>query len=76
MSYRIMKPRKPPKTGEDAIETHSDPKAAMRACLIMGAHEILNGRVADYRVEPPTFCKAEELNLPNWVKEILFKDDP
>lgn len=55
------------------IETHDRPLDAMRALMILSAHEVKNGRVADFRIEPPITIsyKLEELSLPRWVLEIF-----
>jgi hypothetical protein len=46
--------------------------AASRAYWIFCAHEKKNGRVPNYRIEPPALLiPAEELNLPDWVHEAL-----
>jgi len=48
------------------------PRSACRALWIFTAHEVKNGRVADYRIEPPVdLIPAEDLNLPDWVHKAL-----
>lgn len=70
MSYRIYK-HFPDGSSPKFIEEHNSPWAAQRAALILSAHELRHERFADFRVNPPTFLKADELNLPDWVKEVL-----
>lgn len=53
------------------IETHENPKAAFRAALILAAHEIKNGRVGEYWVKPFVSYTLDEIDLPDWVKEIM-----
>ena len=55
------------------VESHDAPKAAYRAMMILSAHEIKNGRMANYRVEPMIVIPytIEELNLPLWAKKAL-----
>ncbi len=55
------------------IESHKSPRAARRAMLIFSAHEIKNGRVADYRIEPPIDLdpNIEGLDLPEWALQVL-----
>lgn len=60
------------------IESHGSPRDAERALMILSAHEIKNGRVANYRIEPPITipCTLDELNLPDWVWEVLEEQVP
>ncbi len=48
---------------------------AQRAALVCSAHEVKNGRVGNYRCEPPTFYKWNELDLPDWVLAALDLKD-
>jgi hypothetical protein len=65
MSYRILNEK------GAVVEEHNEPKAAARAALILSAHDVKNGRVANYRCEPPTFYKWNELDLPEWALAAL-----
>jgi hypothetical protein len=60
------------------IESHGTPKAAERALMILSAHEIKNGRFADYRIEPLITIPStlDELDLPDWVWEVLEQQAP
>lgn len=55
------------------VEEHRSPKAAYRAAMILSAHEIKNGRVGNYCVEPPEMNMPtfEELDLPEWAYKVL-----
>lgn len=68
MAYRIYNHSSTPPS---LVETWNHPKLASRAVMILSAQEIRNGRVANFRVEPPTFYRADELDLPTWVVETL-----
>lgn len=56
---------------EKGIESHPDPKSAFRAMLILSAQEIQYGRVACFRIEPPVFTTIDEVELPDWVREVF-----
>lgn len=53
------------------IEHHDKPFAAQRALHILSAHELKNGRNANFRIDPPIIEVApptlDELNLPTWA---------
>jgi hypothetical protein len=55
------------------VEGHEHPEAAFRAMLILSAHEVRNGRVADFEIVPPVTCTLDEVrpSLPDWAKEAL-----
>lgn len=50
------------------VEEFKSPRAAQRGMLIFSAHEIKNGRVANYRIEPPIDLDPnfESFDLPDW----------
>lgn len=56
-------------------ESYESPAAAERSMLILSAHELRNGRMANYRIEPPIDLGRDlaELNLPDWALEELKK---
>lgn len=58
-----------------AIETATSPWKAQRAMLILSAHELKNGRKADFIITPPTDLdpNIEHFNLPDWALEELRK---
>ncbi len=62
-------------TGKDVPgEVHFSPKQARRAMLILSAHETKNGRVANFRIEPPVdLMSAESLDLPEWVLAEIYR---
>jgi hypothetical protein len=41
--------------------------------MILSAHEVKNGRVANYTIEPQIFIPLtiDELDLPTWALEVL-----
>lgn len=60
-------------------EQHNGPRGAKRAVLILSAHEVKNGRVANYKIEPPVDWDpvtdaVETFNLPDWVLAALKKE--
>lgn len=55
----------------DTVETHTTSRGAARASLVLSAHEVLNGRVGDYRCDPPHFFRWDELDLPEWALRSL-----
>lgn len=58
------------------VESHETPKAAQRAMLILSAHDIKNGRKADYRIEPQIIIPntIDELDLPSWAYQVFVGD--
>lgn len=57
------------------VEEHPHGKLAQRAALVLSAHDIKNGRVGNYRCDPPTFYRYDELDLPEWVLQVLGLDE-
>lgn len=66
MSYRVID-----KLTGKVVETHDSGKNATRAAIILGAHAAKHNFDSHYEVEPPTFYTMDELDLPDWVKEVL-----
>jgi hypothetical protein len=59
------------------IESHMHPMHAFRACVVLNAHEVKNGRGWMYQVDPPCDpIEIEKLNLPSWVYDSLFPSKP
>jgi hypothetical protein len=58
------------------VEICKSPKQAQEAMLILSAHEIKNGRVANFRISPPVNLEPDitKLNLPEWALEVLKKE--
>jgi hypothetical protein len=55
---------------------HSDNACgAVYALLILSAHELKNGRVANYRIEPATEVDPKMVqSLPTWAREELLRE--
>lgn len=55
------------------VEEWNDPRSANRAMLVLSAHEIKNGREANYHIDPPIVLEHDwaKLNLPDWVIKAL-----
>ena len=62
MEYKI-------KNAEDkTIDQVNSSQIAYRSCVILNAHEIMNGRGWMYHVDPDIDpIPFEELNLPDWA---------
>lgn len=57
-----------------SIEGHGDAWSAFRACVILNAHELHNGRVWRYCVSPEVEpIPFEALSLPDWAWRALNK---
>lgn len=67
-------------TGKKIVgESHSSPRAAKNALLVLTAHELKNDRVANYRTEPPVDWDPvadaiETFDLPQWAFDVLRKE--
>ncbi len=71
MPYEIKKLGK-------VVESHSTLGAATRAFWILTAHELMNGRVADYEFDTMTCDTVQCLprtSLPDWAADELAKWD-
>jgi hypothetical protein len=56
------------------IESQDSERNAFRACVILNAHELHNGRSWRYAVSPPVEpISFWELNLPMWAWRALTK---
>lgn len=73
MAYRIL--QRSPNGEAKCIEKAEGPYNAQRAMLILSAHELKNGRVADFVIEPPIGLDGdiERFDLPDWALEELRK---
>ena len=75
MSWQVILPE--PEGGKyTVVETFDSPRAAQRGLMIFTAHELKNGRVARYRIDPPVDLdpNIDNLNLPDWALEALRKE--
>lgn len=69
MSYKIIDT-----ITNKTIEGQHGAHAAFRGCVVLNAHELKNGRVWRYAVEPPVEpIPFEKLHLPDWVLNALNK---
>jgi len=74
MSWTIIQTTE---SGEKVAVEHWDtPWKANRAMLLLSAHELRNGRKADFRIHPPIDLRTDlaQFNFPSWVLEVLKKE--
>lgn len=56
------------------LERHRSARDAFRSCVVVNAHELHNGRVWRYTIEPTVEpIPFEKLYLPDWVLNALNK---
>jgi len=69
MSYKVIDT-----ITNKTIEDHDGAHAAFRACVVLNAHELHNGRMWRYTVDPTVEpIPFEKLYLPDWALNALNK---